>query len=106
VSRSKVVLAPMKDNAFNRCKSEIRCVEAGAHGSVPVCSAVAPYVRFGAATIVKDRFKDWNAAVEMLLNDVSLWQQRSGQVMEKTKKDYSPDKINQNRLTWWKKILA
>jgi hypothetical protein len=39
-------LAPLENNAFNRCKSDLRLMEMGAMGVPYVASKIAPYYRF------------------------------------------------------------
>lgn len=39
-------LAPLENTAFNRCKSDLRLIEGGAHGVPYVASNVAPYAEF------------------------------------------------------------
>ena len=41
--KCQAMVAPLQDNTFNRCKSEIKITEAGALGLIPVCQNLDPY---------------------------------------------------------------
>jgi len=42
-TKMDIVLAPLEDNRFNRAKSELKMIEAGAYGLPVICSDVGPY---------------------------------------------------------------
>lgn len=66
-----LAIAPLEDNLFNRCKSNLRLLEYGACGYPVVCSDVEPYRAHGLpVTLVKNRFKDWVDAIRMHLSDM------------------------------------
>jgi glycosyltransferase involved in cell wall biosynthesis len=48
MARLDIGLAPIENTLFNRCKSDIKLVEYGAFGIVPVASDVEPYALFEA----------------------------------------------------------
>ena len=62
-----LALAPLEDNAFNRCKSHLRLLEYGACGYPVVCSDLEPYRGDLPATRVRNRFRDWVGAIRMHL---------------------------------------
>lgn len=64
-----LALAPVEDNLFNRCKSNLRLLEYGACGYPVICSDVECYHYDFPVTRVKNRFKDWVEAIEMHLDD-------------------------------------
>ena len=64
-----LALAPVEDNLFNACKSNLRLLEYGACGIPVICSDVACYRGDLPVTRVRNRFKDWRDAVRMHLND-------------------------------------
>tara|TARA_Y100001001_G_scaffold164845_1_gene199533 strand:+ start:6254 stop:9817 length:3564 start_codon:yes stop_codon:yes gene_type:complete len=65
-----LAIAPLEDNLFNRCKSNLRLLEYGACGFPVVCSDVEPYREHGLpVTRVKNRYKDWVDAIRMHLGD-------------------------------------
>ncbi|MDO6408877.1 glycosyltransferase [Pantoea phytobeneficialis] len=67
-----LALAPVEDNIFNDCKSNLRLMEYGACGIPVVCSDVQCYRHTNLpVTRVKNRFKDWVDAIRMHLNDLN-----------------------------------
>lgn len=77
-----VAIAPLEDNIFNRCKSNLRLLEYGAMGWPVVCSDVYPYRTDDPPVIrVENQREAWITAIRSLLD-------------EKKRKTYSRD-INQ-----------
>ncbi|MBZ6392670.1 MAG: glycosyltransferase [Pantoea dispersa] len=64
-----LALAPVEDNLFNRCKSNLRLLEYGACGFPVIASDVECYRYNLPVTLVRNRYKDWIEAIEMHLND-------------------------------------
>ncbi|WP_017347075.1 glycosyltransferase [Pantoea sp. A4] len=64
-----LALAPVEDNLFNACKSNLRLMEYGACAIPVVCSDVACYQGDLPVTRVKNRFSDWRNAIRMHLDD-------------------------------------
>lgn len=65
-----LALAPLEDNLFNQCKSNLRLLEYGACGFPVVCSDVEPYRCDLPVTRVKPRFRDWVEAIRMHTHDL------------------------------------
>ncbi len=65
-----LAIAPLEDNQFNRCKSNLRLLELGACGFPVVCSDVMPFQCDLPVTRVKPRFRDWVEAIRMHLADL------------------------------------
>ncbi|MFT4246765.1 MAG: glycosyltransferase [Pseudomonas sp.] len=65
-----LALAPLEDNLFNHCKSNLRLLEYGACGFPVVCSDIAPYQGTLPVTRVKPRFRDWVDAIRMHTHDL------------------------------------
>lgn len=65
-----LAIAPLEDNRFNNCKSNLRLLEYGACGVPVVCSDVGPY-RDPAlpVTRVRNRHREWIAAIRDHLAD-------------------------------------
>ncbi|HEX5757391.1 MAG TPA: glycoside hydrolase family 99-like domain-containing protein [Arenimonas sp.] len=62
--RLDLAIAPLEDNAFNACKSNLRLLEYGACGYPVVCSDVRPYREHGLPVMrVRNRFRDWVDAI-------------------------------------------
>jgi len=65
-----LAIAPLEDNLFNRCKSNLRLLEYGICGFPVVCSDVEPYREHNLpVTRVRNRYKDWVDAIRMHIND-------------------------------------
>jgi GT2 family glycosyltransferase len=64
-----LAIAPLEDNRFNRCKSNLRLLEYGACGYPVVASDLEPYRGDLPVTRVRNRYKDWVAAIRQHLAD-------------------------------------
>lgn len=66
-----LALAPLEQNLFNECKSNLRLLEYGACGFPVICSDVRCFQSDGLPVIrVKNRFKDWVEAIRAHINDL------------------------------------
>ena len=66
-----LALAPVEQNLFNDCKSNLRLLEYGACGFPVICSDVLCYQGGELpVTLVKNRFRDWVEAIRMHLADL------------------------------------
>lgn len=66
-----LALAPLEQNLFNECKSNLRLLEYGACGFPVICSDVRCFQNDGLpVTRVKNRFKDWVEAIRAHINDL------------------------------------
>ncbi len=65
-----LALAPVEQNLFNECKSNLRLLEYGACGFPVVCSDLVCYRGDLPVTRVKNRFRDWVDAIRMHINDL------------------------------------
>ncbi len=65
-----LALAPLEDNVFNECKSNLRLLEYGACGFPVICSDVLCYRGDLPVTRVKNRYRDWINAIRMHLSDL------------------------------------
>ena len=72
-----LAIAPLEVNAFNESKSNLRLLEYGWCGLPVVCSDVTPYQDPGfPVTRVKNRYKDWKAAILERVNDLENTRQQ------------------------------
>jgi hypothetical protein len=65
-----LALAPVEQNLFNECKSNLRLLEYGACGFPVICSDVVCYQNDLPVTRVKNRFRDWVEAIRMHIADL------------------------------------
>jgi GT2 family glycosyltransferase len=64
-----IAIAPIEDNFFNRCKSNLRLLEYGAMGWPVVCSDVYPYRTDDPPVLrVKNSTEEWIDAIESLFD--------------------------------------
>jgi glycosyltransferase involved in cell wall biosynthesis len=65
-----IAIAPLEDNLFNRCKSNLRLLEYGAMSWPVVCSDVYPYQTNNPPVIrVKPTVSEWLVALNLLIDD-------------------------------------
>jgi glycosyltransferase involved in cell wall biosynthesis len=63
------VVAPLQDNKFNNCKSELKIVEASAYKKPIICSAVYPYLYHQANDgVLLVTQNDWRTAIQKLID--------------------------------------
>jgi glycosyltransferase involved in cell wall biosynthesis len=68
-----LAIAPLEDNAFNQCKSNLRLLEYGAMGWPVVCSDVYPFRTNNPPVLRAPNEKDaWIDAIRKLLNEEDL----------------------------------
>jgi glycosyltransferase involved in cell wall biosynthesis len=65
-----IAVAPLEDNFFNRCKSNLRLLEYGAMSWAVICSDVYPYQTNNPPVVrVKDSVGEWLGALNRLIED-------------------------------------
>jgi GT2 family glycosyltransferase/glycosyltransferase involved in cell wall biosynthesis len=68
-----IAIAPLEQNVFNACKSNLRLLEYGAVGWPVVCSDVFPYRALNPPVLrCGDEPAEWLAAIRRLMHDESL----------------------------------
>lgn len=65
-----LALAPLEDNQFNACKSNLRLLEYGACGYPVVCSDIVSYRGDLPVMRVRNRFKEWVDAIRQHITDL------------------------------------
>ncbi|WP_152664411.1 glycosyltransferase [Stutzerimonas chloritidismutans] len=76
-----LALAPVEQNLFNECKSNLRLLEYGACGFPVICSDVRCYQGDGLpVTRVKNRFRDWVDAIRAHINDLDSAARAGGEL--------------------------
>jgi len=94
-----LALAPLEDNIFNACKSNLRLLEYGACGFPVVCSDIACYDNDLPATRVKNRYKDWMTGIRMHLDDMDATAKAGDDLRDVVQRDWM---LNGERLVNWR----
>ena len=61
-----VGLAPLRDTAYNRCRSDVKFLEYASRGVVPVLSAISPYVKNAREGVTAFLFRDKKGLLNVL----------------------------------------
>jgi len=93
-----ISLASVLDNEFNRCKSELKVVEAGAKWTPIICSDVVTYNRVGLTELkLASSPEEWVYYIEELLDPVK--RKEYGNILGQfVREEYSQQKENEIRL--------
>ncbi|MBI3761087.1 MAG: tetratricopeptide repeat protein [Chloroflexi bacterium] len=70
-----ILLAPLRDNAFNQAKSDIKLLEAGVRRIPWVASPLPAYRAWGEGGLFAEKPEDWYAALKRLVEDAALRQE-------------------------------
>lgn len=65
--KSKFIIAPLQDNIFNRCKSDLKYLESAAIGRVCLCSDVGEYKKVAHPMQIIPNDADFNK-IEYIVN--------------------------------------
>ena len=93
-----VSLAPLKGGTFNKCKSELKVVEAGYTRSSIICSNVTPYkevIENNVTGLLCSTPREWKQAIDSMTKEKH--KELSGNLNKFVKKNYSLDAINKIR---------
>ncbi|MHA6494558.1 glycosyltransferase [Pseudomonas borbori] len=89
-----LALAPVEQNLFNECKSNLRLLEYGACGFPVICSDVRCYQDGLPVTRVKNRFRDWVEAIRMHIADLDACAKAGDQLRDTVLRDWMLDGKN------------
>ena len=97
-----LALAPLEQNVFNACKSNLRLLEYGACGFPVICTDIVCYQNELPVTRVKNRYKDWMTAIRMHLDDMDATAKAGDTLREAVQRDWmlTPDKLLDWRSAW------
>ena len=96
-----LALAPVEQNLFNECKSNLRLLEYGACGFPVICSDVRCYQGDGLpVTQVKNRFKDWVEAIRAHINDLDAAARAGDELRSVVQRDWM---LRGTNLDAWRK---
>lgn len=95
-----LALAPLEQNLFNECKSNLRLLEYGACAYPVVCSDIAAYRGALPVTRVRNRYKDWLDAIRLHLADPDASGRMGDQLREAVRRDWM---LDEHGLAEWRK---
>ena len=96
-----VSLAPLENNLFNRCKSELKMIEAGVMGKAIIVSNIYPYTNLITkknCIAVSDNKMGWYDGMKKLIKNPSLVEDLAMQLSQDVKEKYCIEKVNEKRL--------
>lgn len=105
-----VALAPLADNIFNRCKSELKLIEAGWMGKAVIASDIPPYsdvIEHGVdGFLVKPHRNniDWFVFMKRYAEDPSLIKEHAEKLEKKIRQRFNIFTINEKRKQLYEKI--
>ena len=97
-----LAVAPLQDNLFNSCKSNLRLLEYGMCGYAVVCSDSIAYRGDLPVTRVRNRFRDWVDAIRMHINDLDATERAGDVLRDRVRQDWMLDEIGREqwRSAW------
>ena len=107
-----VALVPLRDNDFNRCKSELKIVEAGYMGKAVIVSDVTPYsewIKDGVNGIKINPNRnniDWYVAMRKLAKEPNMRKDMAAALSQTIAEHFNIDTHNLKRAEIYKKLTA
>ena len=104
-----VLLVPLTNNQFNRCKSELKFIEAGFSQTAVIASSEIPYSNFGTNNddcllVFKPEPLDWARAVKRLLRDKPLLYNITSNNANRVKTLRNIERVGDKRVEFLRKI--
>lgn len=104
-----VLLVPLCNNKFNRCKSELKFIEAGFTNTAIICSDVIPYNNFGynfGWNFVKNPSpQEWARSIKKIIREPELIEIQRKQNREYILENRNLEDINKLRYEFLKQII-
>jgi hypothetical protein len=95
-----VAIAPLENNQFNDCKSNLRLLEYGICGYPVICSNSRAFSESNLpVTIVKNKYKNWIDAIRGHINDRQYLFSAGLKLKNSVLQDWL---LDENQLTYWK----
>jgi glycosyltransferase involved in cell wall biosynthesis len=96
---SDVALAPLQDNDFNRCKSNLKVLEAGAKGIPIITSAIHPYKNGTDSPNVEHAAtpREWFKLMKWMIENPEYRRDTGAMLAEHVRKYYHLKKVNEIR---------
>ncbi len=117
-----ISLAPIKDHIFNKCKSQLKVIEAGFHKKALIAQNFGPYtidlvnvIEYGGTinengnAILVDstkNHKDWFKAIKFLEKNPHMVERMGQNLYDTVVKKYHIDVVTKTRASWYKQIMT
>jgi glycosyltransferase involved in cell wall biosynthesis len=105
-----VLLIPLCNNKFNRCKSELKLIEAGFTNTAFICSDVIPYNNFSKANLGFNFIKnpnpqEWAKSIKKIIRNPELIEEIKRKNREQILQSRTLEEINKLRYEFLKQII-
>ncbi len=103
-----VGIAPMRDDEFNLCRSDVKFMEYASRGAVPVCADVPTYnrtLRNGETGLLFSNTDELNGCLDKLADDPCLRVRIAKQAFDYIKNERSEQRAAGRRLDFYKSLL-
>lgn len=105
-----ILLVPLDNNRFNRCKSELKFIESGWTQTAVIASNVIPYSNFGSngkdCILVKENTpEEWAKAVKRLIRDRDTIDRLAKANSERVLRDRNIEIVGDRRADFIRKIM-
>ena len=106
-----VLLVPLVNNQFNRCKSELKFIESGFSSTAVIASKVIPYENYGVNNetclfVSKPEPSEWAKAIKKLLRDKELRCRIAFNNAANVLKYRNIERIGDKRVKFLRKIMS
>lgn len=91
MDETDIIVAPLTENTYNRCKSSIKFIEASSAKKPGVWQDMRQYqevIEDGRNGFLARRAEDWYGAIKKLIDDKALRQKVGGEAFETIRKDW------------------
>lgn len=108
-NQTDVSLVPLVNSSFSACKSEIKLLEAAAHGNAVICSNVLPYSTFPKNTAIfinNFNINDWAKSIKRLSKENEQRKELAQALSEYVKQNYDLNKWTRVRKQILKHLLV
>jgi len=105
-----VILAPLTDNKFNHCKSEIKLIEAGFMKKGAIVSKIMPYTIIGkhksnCLMVKPNKHQDWLTAFKYYIQNPNAVTDMAEQLYEDVKERYHIKTVNEKRVDLYTRLI-
>lgn len=106
-----VALVPLRDLKFNKCKSELKIVEAGWMGKAVIVSDVLPYSKWivhgkNGLKVNNSRPIDWYLNMKKLIENPDMIKNLAGELNETIKKNFDIKEYTTKRANLYREIIS